>query len=335
MPSYRHAHSRRARLLVPAVFAMGATLALAGVPGDVAAQTTLQRRILATHFQQRLDSVAAAFPGVLGAEVVDLTSGRHFAVNDTLVFPQGSAIKIPILIELFRQADRGEQNLDTRVEVKAGDQVGGSGVIQYFADGGSLLSLHDLATLMIVLSDNTATNILIDRLGMANVTRTMARLGYPHIELQREMIHPEASAAGRENLATPAEAAGVMTRIARCDLPMSRTHCQSLRALLEIPKDGPLPRPIPAGIKVAWKPGNITGVATGWGLVELPGRPYVLTVMTNYGRDGEGDTAIETISRMAYDHFARLAGATPYGTRVPLRFLPTPDTSHSPIGDRP
>lgn len=288
---------------------------------------TAERAILAGKFRRFLEQQAASFPGVMGVEVVDLTTGQRFGVADTLVFPQGSAIKIPLLIELYRQVDTGRLNLDQRVAVTAADQVGGSGVAQYFAAGSSSLSIHDLAILMITLSDNTATNILIGRVGMDAVNRTMASLGYPDIKLQRLMIHQESSARGDENIATPAQAASLMARIARCDLPMAKPRCEALRAMLEIPKEGSFSRPIPPDVKVAWKPGGITGVATAWGLVELPGRPYIVTVMTNYGR-GAGGNAIEAISKGAYDYFARLAGATRYGTRVPLELLePAADTS--------
>ena len=95
------------------------------------------------------------------------------------MFPQGSAIKIPILIELFRRADSGDLKLTERMPLRAADQVGGSGLLQHFTDRGSELSLDDLAIPMIVLSDNTATNMLIDRLGMERVSKTMADLGAP------------------------------------------------------------------------------------------------------------------------------------------------------------
>ena len=162
-----------------------------------------QRAQLTAKFRERLAEIARSTDGVVGIGVIDLQSGERFGVNDTLVFPQGSAIKIPILIELFRQASAGTLSLEERVPVRAADQVGGTGVITWFGDGLSMISLRDLAVLMIVLSDNTATNILIDKVGMAAVNSTMATLGVPSIRLQRKMIQPRESAAGRENIATP------------------------------------------------------------------------------------------------------------------------------------
>ena len=278
------------------------------------------REQLAGKLQTELQRISGTAPGVIGISVVDLGTGHRYNVNEALVFPQGSAIKIPILIELYRRADKGELRLTERLPLKRSDQVGGSGLMQYFADGGSELSLHDLAVAMIVLSDNTATNLLIDRLGMAKVTQTMAELGAGETKLQRKMIRPEESAKGNENLSTPRQAAELMVRIARCDLPMSADSCSALGRILEIPKAGAFREGIPGSVPVAWKPGGIEGAQTAWGLVNLPGAPYAIAIMINYGSDGM-DTTIREISSVVYRYFAQIARTTPYGTRVPLEYI--------------
>lgn len=277
------------------------------------------RAILTDKLRADLESIADDFDGVFGAQVVDLTDSSTVGVNERMVFPQGSAIKIPVLIELFRQAERRPGLLKERRPVTARTQVGGSGVAQYFADGSSLLSLEDLAVLMITLSDNTATNILIDAVGMEAVSRTLAEMGFTRTRLQRKMIQPEASLRGEENLSTPAEAAELMARLARCQLPVSRASCQRILQILEIPKEGSVRAPVPASVPIAFKPGSLEGVATVWAYVELPDRPYVLTVMTNYG--GDGEEAVRRASEVVYGYFSKLARATPYGTRVPLDVL--------------
>jgi beta-lactamase class A len=302
---------------------MFATIALlAALASPPAAGTPQPEHLeqLAGKLQQDLLRIAGAAPGVVGVSVVDVTSGRRFGVNDTWTFPQGSAIKIPILIELFRRVDQNDLKISDRLPLRRRDQVGGSGLLQHFADGGSELSLHDLAVAMIVLSDNTATNMLIDRLGMDRVNRTMFELGAAGTRLQRRMITPEESAKGNENLSTPREAADLMVRLARCQLPLTAESCRSVRAILEIPKGGPFRDAIPSSVRAAWKPGGIEGAQTAWGLVDVPGAPYAVALMINYGPDDMA-AALRDLSAAVYRYFAQIGRTTAYGTRVPLELI--------------
>ncbi|HEY9479705.1 MAG TPA: serine hydrolase [Gemmatimonadaceae bacterium] len=299
------------RLALAVAFLVASPLATAQAVAQAPHRAILRAKLL-----NELTRISQSFDGVLGVEVVDLTDSSRIGVNQDLVFPQGSAIKIPVLVELFRRADATPALLGNRHPITSATRTGGSGVLQFFSDGGSELSNEDLAILMVTLSDNGATNLLIDALGMDSVNHTMASLGLKQTRLQRRMITPAASARGDENISTPAEAAQVMTRLARCTLPLSKSACERVRQILELPKSEPVRSVIPDDIAVASKPGGIVGVATSWALVELPDRPFVITVMTNYG-GGDGDDAIRQAARAAYEYFTRLQRSTPYGTRVP------------------
>jgi beta-lactamase class A len=290
--------------------------ALACLATESAHSQAPHREILRAKLEKELRQISESFPGAMSIQFVDLTDGTRVGANEQLVFPQGSSIKIPILIELFRQAESRPAILRERQRVTATTRTPGSGVIGQFADGSSELSNEDLAVLMIVLSDNTATNLLIDAVGMDAVNRTMASLGAPQTRLQRKMIRPDASARGEENVSTAREAADLMVRIARCDLPVSRESCARVRRILEIPKNDAVRRAVPSEVAVASKPGGIEGVAAIWAIVAVPDRPFVLTAMTNYG--GDGDEAITRAARTAYDYATRLARTTPHGARVPL-----------------
>ena len=124
-------------------------------------------------------------------------------MNDELLFPQASAIKIPILLELFRRAGEEPGLLRRRIDMTDEVRTGGSGVLLHLTDGGASLSLEDYAIYMIVYSDNTGTNVLIDEMGMDEVNALSASLGAEHTLLQRKMIQPEESARGNENLPRP------------------------------------------------------------------------------------------------------------------------------------
>ncbi|NKB32824.1 MAG: hypothetical protein GKR91_06970 [Pseudomonadales bacterium] len=273
-------------------------------------------QILSDKLQSDLEAIVNDYEGVAGAHILDLTSGDRWSFRDEFVFPQASAIKIPILLELFRRAESDPEILGRRVELTDEVRTAGSGVLRVLSDGGSALSLEDYAIYMIWVSDNTATNVLIDELGMEAVNRLSASLGANQTLLQRKMIRPDQSLIGNENLSTPQDAALIMEKIAHCDLPMGEQGCDRVREILEIPKAGPIRNPVPRDVAIAYKPGGITGVSTVWGIIDLPDRPYVLTVMSNYG--GNGDEVIEKISALAYDYFSRLSGITDYGARVPL-----------------
>jgi beta-lactamase class A len=234
-----------------------------------------------------------------------------------MVFPQASSIKIPVLLELFRQAQAGALKLDERVEVKRALMAGGSGVLLRFSDGGSALSLRDLAVLMIVLSDNTATNILIDRVGMAAVNDMLARNNLRQTRLQRRMLDTEAQRAGKENLSTPAEMVWLLGLLLQGKL-LDAAHTAAVIEILKYPKNTPLRSGLLPGVELASKTGGLAGVTCESGIVLLAGRPYVIAVMTTFaGPQAGADAAITEVSRRVYAHFDRLGKSNTLGVRLP------------------
>lgn len=97
---------------------------------------------------------------------------------------------------------------------------------------------------------------------------------------------------------------------------LNRAVCDEMLAILKKPKSGGIKSGLPADVPVGFKPGGILGVKTEWCIVLLKDRPYVVTVMENYGLEEDATNAMKEISRTLYDHFSRLARATPHGTYV-------------------
>lgn len=316
---------RRSRICTRASWFLVVVLGFAIASAGTAHAQDRHRGILRAKFETELQRIASDFNGVLGIQVVDLAEGDRIGVNEALPFPQGSAIKVAVLLELFHQARERPALLREHRTVTTDQQVGGSGIIRYFGDGTSSPSIEDLAVLMIVLSDNTATNMLIEEVGMGAVNETLRRLGFTETRLQREMMRSAASARGDENLSTPAEAAELMVRIENCEIPVSAQGCERIRDILRIPKDDPMRDAISPDVPVAFKSGWIEGVRALWAFVDLPDRPYVLTVMTNYAGDAiEKDEVIRRVSKATYAYFSRLARSTPYGARVSLELTREP-----------
>lgn len=261
-----------------------------------------------------LNRMAASYDGVMGVFVKDLKSGETFAVNADTIFPQASSIKIPILVELMRQAQDGKLNLNERIEIHHAGLVGGSGVLQFFSDGSSAVSLRDLAVLMVVLSDNSATNLIIGRVGMDNVNAMLDGIGLNRTRLARKMIDTDAERADRENRSTPRQM-GTLVEMLNAGKLLDAEHTKMALQILEYPKDSPLHSGVPETITVAEKPGSLNGAQCDTGVVFLAGRPYAISVMTTFNHTN-GDAAIASVSARVFSYFDRLAHANSYGVHV-------------------
>lgn len=232
---------------------------------------------------QRLEHTVArmvdAFPGVAGVCVKDLTRGNGFAIRGDEDFPTASTIKIHVLTQLLLRAERGEIDLSQMVQLTPEMRVPGSGVITYL-EGEVELSWLDVAILMIIVSDNTATNLCIDLAGMDDTNALIKELGLTRTVLRRKMQDQEAVARNEENIATPAECMTMLELLyAGNPTPGVAERCLSI---LKKPKKGLLNRAIPATVPLANKPGGMERVRCDAGIVYLPRRPYALAIMTKF-----------------------------------------------------
>ena len=265
--------------------------------------------------QARLEEVAASVDGVMGIVVEDLAGEHRFAVNAEKTFAQASAIKIPILMEVLKQAHEGKFKLTDKHWVEKKYQAAGSGILGELGDRTTQMSVEDLCVLMILLSDNTATNMLIDLVGMKNVTGTMASLGCKQTKLQRRMMDTAASARGEENVSTAADAAKIMRLLYEKKF-VNREVSEHVLAILRKDKPGDVKASLPAGVRVAFKPGAVPGVATEWAIVELEHRPYIVVLMGAYGKGEEFKAAFRDAAKTAYEFFQRLGTATKFGAYI-------------------
>ncbi|MEW6456299.1 MAG: serine hydrolase [Acidobacteriota bacterium] len=273
--------------------------------------------LLDEKFQIGIKEIEEKLDGVMGVAIKDLKTGKSFFLNEKEIFPQASSIKITILLEVFKQAEEGKLKLDEFIELKESQKVRGSGILINLGYPTLSLSIKDLCVLMIVLSDNTATNILIDRIGMDSVNRRMDSFGFKNTKLKRKMMDLETAREGMENISTPLEIMELLERIGRENAIKDPFRFELLK-ILSIFKESPLRSGIPEDVSIANKPGELEAVRCDSGIVYLKERPYIICVMTTYLRNGkEGEEAITSISRIAFEHFLRIQSYSEYGRLLP------------------
>jgi beta-lactamase class A len=298
--------------LLAAAAAAPAPKVLAEEKPDAKASALLDR--LRSEVQAR----AARLDGVLGVYVEDLKSGAVVELRADETFPTASSIKPAVLYELYKQADEGRLDVNevTRPPVP---RVAGGGVLEMLGDRVSL-AWRDLALLMMVHSDNEATNVLIRKLGMDSVNRRLDALALPHTRLRRQMMDLEAARWGNENVSTPREMARLAALVARGE-GLSAQRAKDLLAVATVPAQGsPFRRGLPEGVRAVAKPGSLEGVRCEMAWVDVPGRPYAAGIMTAYlAREEDGEEAIQALSAALYSTFDRLARASEFGRVISER----------------
>lgn len=299
--------------------------------------------------EARIAAVAGEIEGIIGVYAKDLASGAVISHNADTIFPTASVMKIPILWELYRQVEAGRVDLALRQRLGKEHHVPGSGILQDL-DPGLEPTLHDLATLMITVSDNAATDLVIERIGLDNLATTLRDLGLTRTTIPMTVrallystvgldaanpehtyaLYQERSRAGvidwncrayadeDNNLSTPREMAALLERIERRD-GLSASSCAAMLDILKRQKYGDrIPQHLPEGTEVAHKTGSIRGVRNDAGIVYTPAGPYTLSLFAKRLADPvAGVAALARISAIIWEGFV---GPIPKGS-----YGPTPE----------
>lgn len=250
---------------------------------------------------ERLAETAERTGGTVGYTVL-APNGRRIARHGHRSFRAARTVKIPIMIEIFRQIDRGQRSLADLHTLQPKEKTPGSGVLLHPHDG-LQLTLSDLLYLMIAISDNAATNILIELAGMAKVNATMQELGMANSTLGRVMKGRPAQGAEQENWATPNDYVRAVQAILNNEAA-SPAACAQMTALLEKQQNRRrIARFLPERDGVRWgsKTGSIAGVTNDVGFVCADGRTLILAVYCEQLPDQhEGERVIGEIARAAF-----------------------------------
>ena len=281
-----------------------------------AAPSGVKQKILWQKLESSIQQIDQHLDGVMAVAIEDLTTGDHYFLRENEVFAQASSIKITVLADLYLQAQQGKLKLTDVYTVQSSDLVPDSDIMNGLTPGVTRVTLRDLATMMVAVSDNAATNVLIDRVGMTNVNAMLDSLGLTHTRLRRKMMDLEAAKQGRENISTPREVMMLLDAIYHGKV-LNKESTEDFFKMLSTNKDSFIPRDLPAGLKVANKPGELEAVRNDSGIVFVEGRPYVICVMTAFlNNERDGEDAISKVSLETWRLFDRLSRATEYGRVV-------------------
>jgi beta-lactamase class A len=250
-----------------------------------------------------------------GIFLVDLDTGSYLNFNGDAPFASASTIKVPILVAFFQAVDEGKIQLDQVLTMKAEHIVGGSGDMQDDAPGQKYSAL-EVAKKMIVVSDNTATNMIVELLGGAEVlNQQFANWGLRTTVLRNQLPDLEGT-----NTSSPKDLINIMAQIDRGNLVSVKSRDRILQIMRQTKNDALLPRGLGEGAVIAHKTGNINTMLADAGMVDLPnGKRYLVAVMVKHPPETEkpAQTLIRDISKMSYRYLND--GETPADAKVKIK----------------
>jgi beta-lactamase class A len=309
-----------------AAFAIIITLASSafGEPKPEAVQRDTGSDLLWKKLETRVEEIAGRLDGVMGVAILDLTDGRILLHNADRVFPTASSIKIAVLLELYRQDQQARQDAQGKAKLNdiytfdPKDLVEDSQIMTGLTSGMTRVTNRDLAQFMVAVSDNAATNVLIDRVGMQNVNATLRSLGLTKTMLRRKMIDIAAARRGDENVATPREMVRLLEMIYKGKALNQELTGEFIKQLKTLKKDSYLSYKLPEDVELADKPGSLEAVRTDSGIVFAKNRPFAISVMTSYDRDEKAaGRAISEVALEAYHYFEMRGKTSEYGRALP------------------
>ncbi len=180
----------------------------------------------------KLQTLISAHQGKVGLYAKNLKTGQRVAINDNEVVQTASVIKLPLMLEAYEQVKAGKLRLSDPVVLNKDNQVPGSGVL-FAMDPGLKLTLKDTITLMMILSDNTGTNLTIDVVGLKPTNDMLGRMGLTNTYFYKKVYKPAEAPVPPDQKkyglgkTTAREMAAVMESIYRCDLG-DRSLCQQM-----------------------------------------------------------------------------------------------------------
>ena len=266
--------------------------------------------------ESRLAPLIAAHEGKVAVGVKNLTTGETWYHEGDAVMPTASLIKVAVMIDAYMQADEGKLNLRDKLTLRDADKVPGSGLLsQHFSDG-TTFPLRDAIRLMIAVSDNTATNLVLDKVGIENVNKRMADWGCPQTRINAKVFRGSTTSIDKARTAkyglgstTAKEMVRLFEKIQTNDGVRPALKLAMLEHLKKNDDKDKFTRLLPPGVAVAHKDGAVSDARTDAGILYTPGGIIVICVLTTENKDrrwvadNAGNLLCAKVAREVHDHY--------------------------------
>ncbi|WP_378956216.1 serine hydrolase [Pelosinus sp. sgz500959] len=251
--------------------------------------------------RQKIEALLGTYTGRWGLIIVDQSTQERLELNPNMIFPAASMIKVPIMYEIMRQAAAGMIHLDDFLTIESSQWVGGAGILQELRPN-ITMTIRELVTLMIILSDNTATNRLIDLIGMDAVNTTMVKLGLKSTVLRRQMMDFEAAQSGKENEICAADLI-LLFEIIEKKLHLPQEYGELMIDILKRQQvRDKLPFYLPETTILAHKTGTLDGVEHDGGILFLPHGSYLICILTaDLKENYQGLQLVASLGKIIYE----------------------------------
>ena len=253
-----------------------------------------------TEWKKEIKKIISQVEGNVCINFYDLNKNNGFSVNGDKKVLSASMIKLLILAELMKKIFENKFSLSDTVMMANFMKIGGDGVLKEL-NTGHHFTLKELATLMIIVSDNQATNILIDFLGMENINQLGKELDLKETFLGRKMMDAEARKKGYDNYICADDISLLLKLIYQEKLINKEASQLMLDILLRQQQGERLQRYLPSDIKIAHKCGDLDNLENDGGIIWLGDRAYILVVLTNGMPNLQCKQTIGKISKFVYD----------------------------------
>jgi D-alanyl-D-alanine carboxypeptidase (penicillin-binding protein 5/6) len=256
-----------------------------------------------------------AHRGEVGLAVKNLKTDESYEYKADRPMPTASLIKLPVMVAAYDAIDKRKLSLDDMIELRKEDQVQGSGILTAHFSPGAKISLRDAIHLMIVYSDNTATNLVIDKLGLPATNEFMKQFGCPETRINSKVFRRDTSIDKDRSKQFGLGSTTARDMVKLCAAlhekrVVSEKASQEMLAHLFTCEDKlKVPRMLPKGTRIAHKTGSVNSSRTDAGIIESPAGPIAFCILTDKNKDqgwnddNEGDLFCAKIGAAIYKYF--------------------------------